>query len=342
MAIREQAASGLAQESIPPDEPANIARIVKIHLSVTDPNEKPLVPRGQHMKGHGCVRAKFVIPDDVPTRLRHGVFARPGEFDAYVRFSNGKGFDDRQGDAHGMAIKLLGVPGEKLLEDEKDATTQDFVLFDNPVFFIRNIADYAPFMEDFRNLKSATLTFGKIISAIKLFFSPDYKWRLLRLTGSKKPDSPLRIDYWSTTPSMLGPHAIKFRTRPDLAATPAAPSVDSPDLLRLALAAHLKDREARFDFLVQVQADPRSEPIEDPTVEWLTPFEKVATVVIPPQTFDTPEQMAFGEALSFTPWHSLPEHRPIGGVNRARKDVYQAISKQRHELNGVPFREPSS
>ena len=53
-----------------------------------------------------------------------------------------------------MAIKLLGVPGEKLLEDEKDATTQDFVLIDNPVFFIRNVADYVPFMEDFRNLKS--------------------------------------------------------------------------------------------------------------------------------------------------------------------------------------------
>jgi hypothetical protein len=342
MAIREQVDLGLAQESIPADEPANIARIVEIHLSVTDPNEKPLVPRGQHMKGHGCVRAKFVVSDDVPPRLKHGVFARPGEFDAYIRFSNGKGYDDRQGDAHGMAIKLLGVPGEKLLEDEKDATTQDFILFDHPVFFIRNIADYAPFMEDFRNLKSSTLTFGKIISAIKLFFSPDYKWRLLRATGSKKPDSPLRIDYWSTTPSKLGPHAVKFRTRPDLDATPAAPALDLPDRLRLSLATHLKDREARFDFLVQVQVDPRTMPVEDPTVDWGAPYEKVATIIIPAQIFDTPERNAFGEALSFTPWHSLPEHRPLGGVNRARKDVYQAISKQRHDLNGVPSVEPTS
>ena len=151
-----------------------------VHLSVTDPREKPAVPRGQHMKGHGCLRAEFTVLPDLPEVLRHGVFARPQTFDACIRFSNGKGQDDRQPDAHGMAIKLLGVPGEKLLEDEKDATTQDFVLFDNPVFFIKNVADYVPFMEDFRHLKSPGLTFGKIIAALKLFFSQDYKWRCLR------------------------------------------------------------------------------------------------------------------------------------------------------------------
>ena len=43
-----------------------IAEIVAIHLDVTDPNEKPFVPRGQHMKAHGCVRARFVIPPGLP------------------------------------------------------------------------------------------------------------------------------------------------------------------------------------------------------------------------------------------------------------------------------------
>ena len=61
----------------------------------------------------------------------------------------------------------------------------------------------------------------------------------------------------------------------------------------------------------------------------------------PAQTFDTPEQQAFGENLSFTPWHSLPAHRPLGGINRARKEIYRAISKQRHDLNGVFAREPT-
>src|SRR5262249_55649253 len=163
-----------------------------------------------------------------------------------------KGWDDRQGDAHGMAIKLMGVAGEKLLDDEKDAPTQDFVLIDHPVFFIKDVADYLPFMNDFRRLRSSGLSWGKIIAGIKLFFSPDYKWRLLRATGRKRPDSPLRIPYWSTTPSLLGASAVKYGTRPDLTDAPAVADFDSPDRLRLAMAAHLKSQAARFDFLVQV------------------------------------------------------------------------------------------
>jgi hypothetical protein len=287
------------------------------------------------------VKAKFEVAADLPAELRHGVFAEPRSFDAYVRFSNGKGWDDRQADAHGMAVKLVGVPGEKLLEDEKDATTQDFILFDNPVFFIKNVADYVPFMEDFRNLKSSGFGLGKISAGLKLLFSQDYKWKLLRITGSKKPDSPLRISYWSTTPSKLGAAAVKYRAAPDLAGAPAVHVVDSPDKLRLAMAAHLKDHEARFDFFVQVQTDPAAMPVEDPTVDWGAHYQKVATIRIPPQEFDTPERRTFGENLSYTPWHALSDHRPLGGINRARKAIYRAISRQRHELNGVPRSEPT-
>ena len=341
MSSQNPTSPGLGQETIPPGEADGIAKIVAIHLSVTDPKEKPVVPRGQHMKGHGCVRARFVVPPGLPDSLRHGVFAEPREFAAFIRFSNGKGRDDRQADAHGMAIKLLNVPGEKLLEDEKDAQTQDFILIDNPVFFIKNVADYVPFMEDFRNLRSPRFSLGKAGSVFKFLFSQDYMWRLLRVTGSKKPDSPLRISYWSNTPLSIGAVAVKLQAKPDLAGAPAAEQFDSPDKLRLAMAAQLKDHEARFDLVAQVQTDAVTMPIEDPTVEWTAPWQKVATIHIPPQNFDTPEQQTFGENLSFTPWHALPAHKPLGGINRARKEIYLAISKQRHELNGVPRREPT-
>lgn len=331
----------LGEEQVPEKESRQIEEIVAIHLSVTDPNEKPLVPRGQHMKGHGCVRATFDVMSDIPDTLRRGIFAEPHSFHAYIRFSNGKGRDDRQPDAHGMAIKLLGVPGEKLLDDEKHATTQDFVLFDNPVFFIKDVADYVPFMKDFKNLKTPGLTFGKIIAGLKLLFSQNYKWKLLRVTGSKTPDSPLRISYWSTTPAKLGDVAVKYRVTPDLAGAPPLQKVDSPDMLRLAMVTQLTGYEARFDFAVQVQTDPVTMPVEDPTVDWGAPFLKIATIRIPPQIFDTLERQAFCENLSFTPWHSLPAHRPLGGINRARKAIYRAISKQRHELNGVLRQEPT-
>jgi Catalase len=330
----------LGEERIPTGEAAQIEQITAIHLSVTDRAQKPVL-RGQHMKGHGCVRAEFIVEPNLSESLRLGIFREPRTFPAYVRFSNGKGFDDREGDAHGMAIKLLNVEGEKLLEDEKSALTQDFVLIDHPVFFIKNVADYVPFMQDFRNLRAAGLTLGKVVAGIKLFVSPDYKWRLLRATGSKKPDSPLRIQYWSTTPSRLGPVAVKYSARPDLSVAPAVAPIDSPNKLRQAMSAHLKDKEARFDFLIQTQSDPVAMPVEDPTVDWGAHWQKVATIRIPPQSFESPAQMTFGENLSFTPWHSLPDHRPLGGINRARRAIYLAISKQRHELNGAPRIEPT-
>ncbi len=84
-------------------------------------------------------------------------------------------------------------------------------------------------------------------------------------------------------------------------------------------------------------------PIEDATIEWLeseAPLERVATLTIHSQRFDSPEQMALAEHLSFTPWHTLPAHEPIGAVNRARRAVYEAISTYRHARNGVPRVEP--
>src|SRR5262249_48761244 len=64
-------------------------------------------------------------------------------------------------------------------------------------------------------------------------------------------------------------------------------------------------------------------------------FRNVATIIIPHQEFATPARDRFCETLSFTPWHALPQHRPLGAVNRMRRVAYEAISKLRHELNGT-------
>ena len=113
------------------------------------------------------MRAEYTVGDDVPTELRHGVFREARTYTALVRFSNGKRDDDRDDDLHGMAIKLLGVEGAKVLESEKDAPTQDFVLADQPVFFIRDLADYVPFSEQLFRLRRVPswwlLVAGKLV-----------------------------------------------------------------------------------------------------------------------------------------------------------------------------------
>jgi hypothetical protein len=97
--------------------------------------------------------------------------------------------------------------------------------------------------------------------------------------------------------------------------------------------------------MVQFRASPKSMPVEDPMVEWSearSPFIKVAEIRIPPQSFRGEEQLTICENLSFTPWHALPEHRPLGGINRMRKTVYETISKLRHQMNAAPREEPSA
>lgn len=335
----------LGKEYVPPGEESLIDQIVAIHSDIQDHADlrHSPVPRGQHPKQHGCVSAQFIIEPNLPAILKHGVFQERHIFQAVIRFSNGRKFDDTEADAHGMAVKLLDVGGPKIGIDDYESTTQDFVMMDNPVFFVRNVEEYVPLIKDFRAVAIGG-TVSKFLAGMKFLFSPDREHRLMRTAASKRPDSPLTIQYWSTTPSKLGNLAMKFSARPTAGIIgPNPEKSDSPDKLRLALAERLKSQSASFDFLVQPQTDARLMPIEDPTVLWdenISPPVKVATIVIPVQNFESAEQMKVCENLSFTPWHALAAMRPLGGINRARKKVYEVLSKRRREANGTSVREP--
>jgi hypothetical protein len=96
--------------------------------------------------------------------------------------------------------------------------------------------------------------------------------------------------------------------------------------------------------LVQVQTDPHLMPIENASVRWpekLSPFIPAATVHIPRQRIDTPAHTAFAKVLSLNPWHSLPEHRPLGNQNRARRQMYYQLSHLRQDRNRTPHIEPT-
>ena len=337
--------TGLGEE-VWPDEEALTARISKaIQASIVEryPSDKRPALRDAHPKSHGCVHAEFRVDPDLPARLATGVFIPGTVYKAWIRFSNGDADAtraDKKGDARGMAIKLTGVSGPKILDEERDATTQDFVLISNPTFFADDPAVYAKFIE--RATSSNLLK--RLTAPIAL------GWKGLniarRIAGLRIP-SPLSTRYWSTVPSQLGggpEHmVVKYSARPSSPTSPAMPDDPQPDYLRKAMVRALSTGDASFDFLVQPRAGAWMS-VEDSRTEWSeadAPFFKVATIVIPRQLFDNVAQDRFGEDLSFTPWHSLPEHRPLGGVNRVRKVVYQAVSKLRHELNGRTRSEPT-
>jgi hypothetical protein len=326
---------GLAHEEIPAGEEAATEHIVdslrQMLTALYPPGTRPM-RRDAHPKHHAVVVAEFTVGNDVPHELRHGVFAKARTFPALLRLSNSAPRDqpDLIKDVRGFAIKLLGVEGPKLLEDERDAETQDFVMASAPAFFVRNALEYKPFTKDVVKKRPLRFFWGRGEEFMGF------------MKANIRIKNPLGQRYWSQSPFLLGPHAVKYSAVPTTAHVVGRVGL-SRNYLRANLAAHLRDHEATFDFMVQLQTDPIAMPIEDPTIRWdetVSPFRKVATIRIPKQICDSPEQLTFAENLSFTPWHSLPEHRPLGGINRIRKVVYREISQMRHHANRVVRREP--
>jgi len=320
-------------EVVPPDEAGAIDTIVRlIEDRVREAAKAGPAHRDAHPKAHGCVRAEFKVNDDLPAALRVGLFAQPGTYQAWIRFSNGSGVarPDSIGDGRGMAIKLMGVA-------ESPSTTQDFVLINHPVFFVRNAADYV-------ELQTASNPVRFFFPSFNPFRFRLHEGMIALAIARQKVRNALNIRYWSMTPSRFGEGACKFSARP--AGGPSAfVGADVPDFLHANLARHLANAGASFDFMVQLRTRSEAMPIEDPTIVWNetdAPFTPVASITIPRQDFDSPEQHAFCENLSFTPWHCVDAHRPLGGINRVRQAVYEHVSRLRHEVNRVERREPTA
>jgi hypothetical protein len=88
-----------------------------------------------------------------------------------------------------------------------------------------------------------------------------------------------------------------------------------------------------FDF--EVQTGTKTMSVKNSMTEWeetAAPFVKVATITFPRQGFVTPKRDAFGEDLSFNPRHALPQHRPLGAINRVRRVVYLSVADLRRGL----------
>jgi len=339
-------------ERVSPGEEALDREIAALSVAVLKKERGAVagvMTRDVHAKAHGCVRAEFTVDPLIPADLRAGVFSEPGRsYPAWIRFSNGssKIQADRIGDARGMAIKLMGVEGEKLLEGERSAGTQDFLLITHDAFFVKDGRDYADFFRRLeRGSNPAWFFFGRL----------PWRWKEFRaasrlISRGKAITDPLQGPYFSATPYLLGERSVvKYSARPcePRAAGPNA-NAGSPDYLRLNMARSLDPRDgapACLRFLVQRRTDPAAMSVEDSRVPWdqaRSPFVPVATVTIPSQSFDGEKRARFCENLSFTPWHSLPAHRPLGGINRTRKAVYDAVSAFRHEANGEKRREPEA
>jgi hypothetical protein len=262
--------------------------------------------------------AEFTVLDALPDNQRVGLFAQPRTYPAFIRFANASSATDREKDVRGMSIKLRDVRGPNLTADE---TAQDFILNSHPVMLAAGTRE---FLELLKAVERGGLTRIPTSSRIRRpRASPG---------GPPEPDQPPRHP-------LLEHDAVSVRRRPRRQVRGAS-AIDR--LARAAAAAHrhLPARRARGSArafprplrLHGSQANGRTMPIEDESVEWKeqdSPYHPVARIRIPRQRIDAAERATACEQVAFNPWHCLAEHRPLGNFNRARRDIYHAMAQFR-------------
>jgi hypothetical protein len=332
----------VAHEKPLPDEEAFLAAIIADMAAYMGSHYTPgTFERAGNTKTHGVVRGEFRVRDDLPQQLRRGIFAEPRTFRAWVRFG-GPGPasppDIEDVGVLSIGIKLMGVPGPKLLDDEQ--FTQDFTGISAPTFTTPDVRENAKLQAAIRQ---GTPLFYFINPS-----DPHLLDAVMQGLWARTQTSPLETRYWSCVPYLLGEgQAVEYSVRPRSHArtrVPRLPLRPPDNYLREAMAATLSRGEVEFDFLVQLQTDARRMPVENASVRWpetLSPYAPVAALRLLRQQFDSPAQLAFAHRLSFNPWHCLPEHRPLGNQNRARRRIYQELSQLRQSMNGTPHCEPT-
>jgi catalase len=336
-------------ENIPAGEQQAIKTIVSLALGELQkryPPGAPLVRRDAHAKAHGCVKAVFRVDSDISADLRVGLAARPGyERKAWVRFSNGA-FEpgaDTGMDGRGMALKIMEEdPGGK---STSLVASHDLLMINYPVFFSPDASDYTEFAT------AGALTGNS--DGLKRYFLPSYnprRWRIRQALiayriASQSITSPLSTQYFSMVPFSFGSErAVKYSAKPCASSTnDAATDRTAPDFLSASLRSELARGSACFELLVQEKRGDM--PVEDATVEWSqtkSPYRRVGTIAIPQQRVEGAERAAFCENAIFNPWNAPPENQPLGGMNRLRKAVYEAISRYRHDQNNVSGPNPAA
>lgn len=319
--------------------------------------------RDAHAKGYAAVQAEFSVMADLPPEFAQGLYAKPGNHEAVIRFSNGSArisSDKLSGLSMGMAIKLLGV-NETGTAGDNEAPNFDYNLINSPTFFC-NSADHYVYISHL--VLQAGAYFARGFWGILTFI---YQW----LTGMGtcfptrqslnelfaffsfrriKPDNVLLHNYYTIGAMRHGDYIARLRAIPvhEYADRVTRRHIDmhsAEQVFGPTLIAELQEHTYEFAIQVQLCTDLKRMPIDDLTKEWdqaLSPFVTVARLHIPQQDVSGSENFDIMEQLSFAPFRCPDAHRPLGNLQLTRKEAYRQSSMLRHQLNGREHREPKN
>jgi len=322
--------------------------------SITDTTSRDYghAVRSVHAKAHGIFAGELEITGALPPELAQGLFATPGRHKVIVRISTNPGdiLDDAVSAPRGLALKILDVAGERLPDSESE-TTQNIVMANAPAFA-------APDAKAFLgSLKQLAATTDKAEWAKKLLSSAlrgiegaleavGGKSAMLSTMGGAPLTHPLGDSYYSQVPFRYGDYIAKF------ALVPVSPNLtdltgdkvnvhDRPDALQEVIRETLIDGGGTWELQVQLNTDLEAMPIEDASVEWdekASPYRTVGRITVAPQlSLGTDLAAQVDDQTFFSPWHGLAAHRPLGSVNRARRQTYEMSANFRGSFNGCPM-----
>lgn len=321
--------------------------------------------RPVHAKSHGVLVGTFEVLPDLPRHLAQGLFAVAGSHPVILRFSTNPGdlLSDNVSSPRGLAIKVLNVEGEKVA-NHAGQPTQDFVCVNANVFgapdpetFLKQIKLFDKNLETPEGVKHAVSVAARATNAVlKAVHLPS-----ATLEGIGAPATHILGESFSTVaPLRFGDYVAKIGIAPssgnlkDL----TGKSIDLGEdynALENVIAKFFRKDSAVWDVKVQLALaapDPNVEekekdfPIEvadKPWPETESPWQTVARIIVQAQdSYSDQRQLFVDEQLSFSPWHALEQHRPLGGIMRSRLKAYEEARKYRAQRNAREILEPTS
>jgi hypothetical protein len=347
-----------AVETPEPNEAETVRELIATLLKISETTYRDghHALRSVHAKSHALLEGQLTVLADLPPQLAQGMFATPGTYPVLLRLSASPGdiLNDSVSTPRGLALKVIGVKGARLPGSEA-ATTQDFVMINGPAFAAPNVKKFLGSLQLLAGTTDKAPALKAVLSsalrgAEQLLESVGGHSGTLKALGGEPATNPLGETYFTQVPLKFGRYIAKLSLAPASdtlrALKGAAVNITAaPNALRDAMLEFFGHDEAVWELRAQLCRDLKHMPVEDASVVWpeqLSPYLTVARVVVP-------KQLAWGEAraavlddgTSFSPWHGIEDHRPLGSVMRARKAAYEASVKFRAGHNAQPIIEPT-
>ena len=301
--------------------------------------------RGTHVKSQGVVKGSLTIEPGLPEELAQGICspanqkANGGKKDVALRFANEPSFlqDDRAPGPRGCALKIFGVTGDFLDRVGEETHTQDLTFNKAPILELR---DLPTAVEIFRIRVRNFRTPDKIAEELKKRKDTD-----LQLAPAQLPNQHfLSYTMYSQSAYRWGNYVAKYALFPtgklqaEVMQNSKIDNASDPEQHSTWLREYFDLKEATYDLRVQLCEDVEQQSVEDCSMEWdeeRFPFRTVAKLTFPAgqDSFDSKRRIFWEDNMKLNVWYGLQDHRPLGSVNRLRKELYQESAKFRGELN---------